>query len=75
MEALRLGYTRYTPNTGTSQLRAAICAKLADENGLRYEPDEIVVSNGAKQCIWQALLAVCSPGDEVKRCDTHLSQC
>lgn len=44
----------------------AICAKLESENGLRYSPDEIVVSNGAKQCIWQALLAVCSPGDEVR---------
>ena len=66
-EALRLGYTRYTPNTGTSALRGAICRKLADENGLHYAPDEVVVSNGAKQCIWQALLAVCSPGDEVRR--------
>lgn len=46
----------------------AVCAKLAAENGLAYEPDQIVVSNGAKQCIWQALLAVCSPGDEVSDC-------
>lgn len=65
IEALRLGYTRYTPNTGTSALRKAICAKLAEENGLAYSPDEVVVSNGAKQCIWQALLATCSEGDEV----------
>ena len=65
VEALRLGYTRYTPNTGTSALRAAICRKLEAENGLTYSPDEIVVSNGAKQCIWQALLATCSAGDEV----------
>ncbi|KAI7836238.1 hypothetical protein COHA_009878 [Chlorella ohadii] len=65
VEALRQGYTRYTPNTGTSALRKAICAKLQQENGLTYSPDEIVVSNGAKQCIWQGLLAVCSPGDEV----------
>lgn len=65
VEALRLGYTRYTPNTGTSALRKAVCAKLESENGLAYSPDEIVVSNGAKQCIWQALLATCSEGDEV----------
>lgn len=64
IEALRLGYTRYTPNTGTSALRKAICAKLEGENGLAYSPEEIVVSNGAKQCIWQALLATCSEGDE-----------
>ena len=65
VEALRTGVTRYTPNTGTSALRAAIAAKLRGENGLEYSPDEIVVSNGAKQAIWQALLAVCGPGDEV----------
>ena len=65
IEALRIGITKYTPNTGTSVLRNAICKKLAVENRLHYSPDEIVVSNGAKQCIWQALLATCSPGDEV----------
>ncbi|KAG2437246.1 hypothetical protein HXX76_005909 [Chlamydomonas incerta] len=63
--ALRQGYTRYTPNTGTSALRKAICKKLKEDNGLEYSPDEIVVSNGAKQSIWQAVLATCSPGDEV----------
>lgn len=65
MEALRLGITRYTPNTGTSSLRQAICDKLKTDNGLEYAANEIVVSNGAKQCIWQALLATCSEGDEV----------
>ena len=39
--------------------------KLAEENGLTYAANEIVVTNGAKQAIWQSLLAVCSPGDEV----------
>ncbi|GIL58559.1 hypothetical protein Vafri_13499 [Volvox africanus] len=63
--ALRAGYTRYTPNTGTTALRKAICKKLQDDNGLSYSPDEIVVSNGAKQSIWQAVLATVSPGDEV----------
>jgi bifunctional aspartate aminotransferase and glutamate/aspartate-prephenate aminotransferase len=65
IEALRTGITKYTPNTGTSALRAAICRKLEEENGLKYAPNEIVVSNGAKQAIWQALLATCSEGDEV----------
>jgi hypothetical protein len=122
VEALRQGHTRYTPNTGTSALRAAIAKKLKgagghggpevagaeaaeggrgpaaalarlrrgrrrrllpvpasdtlppthgppyqppDENGLDYSPSEIVVSNGAKQSIWQAVLAAVSPGDEV----------
>ncbi len=50
---------------GTSALRAAICDKLQQDNGLTYGPGDIVVSNGAKQSIWQALLATCSEGDEV----------
>ncbi|KAF6266274.1 pyridoxal phosphate-dependent transferase [Scenedesmus sp. NREL 46B-D3] len=65
IEALRDGFTRYTPNTGTSKLRQAIVDKLKVDNGLDYSPDEIVVSNGAKQAIWQGLLATVSPGDEV----------
>ncbi|RZB73131.1 Bifunctional aspartate aminotransferase and glutamate/aspartate-prephenate aminotransferase isoform D [Glycine soja] len=65
MNAIREGYTRYTPNAGTLELRQAICHKLKEENGITYSPDQIVVSNGAKQSIVQAVLAVCSPGDEV----------
>ena len=61
----RTGKTHYTPNTGTQALRQAICTKLLQENGLEYTPSQIIVSNGAKQSIWQALLAVCSEGDEV----------
>ena len=61
----RTGQTRYTPNTGTAALRAAICDKLKGENGLSHTPADIVVSNGAKQAIWQALLATCCEGDEV----------
>ncbi|CAD6228949.1 unnamed protein product [Miscanthus lutarioriparius] len=65
MNAIKDGYTRYTPNAGTLELRKAICAKLQGENGISYLPDQVLVSNGAKQCITQAVLAVCSPGDEV----------
>ncbi|KAI4354371.1 hypothetical protein L6164_003238 [Bauhinia variegata] len=65
INAIREGYTRYTPNAGTMELRKAICHKLKEENGLTYTPDQIVVSNGAKQSLVQAVLAVCSPGDEV----------
>lgn len=65
IEALKTGITRYTPNAGVPALRKAICDKLLEENRLRYEPDEIVLSNGAKQSVWQGILAVCSPGDEV----------
>ncbi|XP_022774933.1 bifunctional aspartate aminotransferase and glutamate/aspartate-prephenate aminotransferase-like [Durio zibethinus] len=65
INAIREGYTRYTPNAGTMELRMAICHKLKEENGISYTPDQILVSNGAKQSILQAVLAVCSPGDEV----------
>ena len=61
----RTGDTHYTANMGTPALRKAIQRKLQTENGLEYATDEIVVSNGAKQAIWQGLLATCSPGDEV----------
>jgi len=59
------GFTRYTPNTGTSELIAGIRKKLADENGLTYAADEVVVSNGAKQSVWQGVFATVSEGDEV----------
>lgn len=65
IKAIRDGHTRYTPNAGTLELRQAICQKLKEENGISYTPDQILVSNGAKQSILQAVVAVCSPGDEV----------
>ena len=66
VEALRTGITRYTPNAGTPALRAAIADKLRKENGLsNVTAGDVVVSNGAKQSIWQALLATCAEGDEV----------
>eukprot|EP00249_Psilotum_nudum_P013913 c24582_g1_i1 orf=373-1866(+) len=65
VKAIRDGYTHYTPNAGFLDLRISICHKLQDENGLTYTPDQILVSNGAKQSIMQAVLAVCLPGDEV----------
>ena len=67
----REGHTRYTPNTGTAALRQAICDKLQADNGLHYGPGDVVVSNGAKQAIWQALLATCAEGDEVGPLSTY----
>lgn len=61
----RQGFTRYTPNIGVAPLRQAIADKLRNENGLHYEPSQIVLSNGAKQSVWQAVFATCAPGDEV----------
>ncbi|MBU6497512.1 MAG: aminotransferase class I/II-fold pyridoxal phosphate-dependent enzyme, partial [Rhodospirillales bacterium] len=59
------GATRYTANAGTLELRQAIAAKLARENGLDYAPTEIIVTSGAKSAIYSALAATVEPGDEV----------
>ena len=58
-------YSRYSPVAGYPALRKAICAKLKNENGLASLPEEIVCSNGAKQCVCNAVMALVSPGEEV----------
>src|SRR5262245_10945132 len=55
VEAIHKGHTRYTEVGGTAALREAIARKLSEENGLAYDPKQIVVSNGAKHSIWNAL--------------------
>ncbi len=64
-EAIEKGATRYTALIGTLELRQAIAAKLARENGLTYDPADIIVTNGAKSAIYAALAATLQPGDEV----------
>lgn len=64
-EALKLGLTRYTPVAGTKELRGAICEKLERDNNLHYKPSEVIVSNGAKQALLNAFVAILNPGDEV----------
>ena len=63
--AIDAGITRYTAVAGTMDLRSKICEKLFRDNGLEYNPSEIIVSNGAKQVIFTALSAIINPGDEV----------
>lgn len=63
--ALDNGMTRYTPSSGTLELRTAICEKLKRDNGLEYEPDQIVVSNGAKHSLFNICQTILDPGDEV----------
>ncbi len=63
--ALARGETKYTPTAGTAELRRAISAKYLRENQLEYAPSRIVVSNGAKQVIYNALAATLDAGDEV----------
>jgi aspartate aminotransferase len=65
IKAMKDGYTKYTEEKGLKELREAICEKLERENGLKYEPEEIVVSNGAKHSLFNIFLSILNPGDEV----------
>lgn len=64
-QALDKGMTKYTPVPGLLELRQSICDKLKRDNKLNYTPKEIVVSNGAKQCIANVCLSLLDPNDEV----------
>ena len=64
-QALDEGYTKYTPVPGLPELREAIITKFKRDNDLDYKMDEIVVSNGAKQSIFNFCMALLNPGDEV----------
>lgn len=65
IKALQDGFTKYTPSSGLPELRTAISEKFAADNNLDYKPGQVVVSNGAKQSCYNAILACCEPGDEV----------
>lgn len=65
------GATRYPPTEGTMALRQAVSAKLERENGLAYGTDEIIISNGAKQVLFDALMATMEPCQEVLLCAPH----
>ncbi len=65
IDAIDGNFTRYTAGAGIIELREAISEKLKAENGLDYAPEQIVVSNGAKHAISNALLATVNPGEEV----------
>ena len=64
-EAMEAGHTRYGPAAGEPALREAIAHKLQTENRLTYGPDEIMVSNGAKQALYTLFQVLLQPGDEV----------
>jgi len=63
--AIEKGFTRYTAAQGTMDLRKAICAKLERENDLKYEPNQIIASSGAKHSLSNTFSAILNPGDEV----------
>jgi aspartate aminotransferase len=63
--AMAAGFTHYSPVAGIPELRAALARKLKAENGLAYAPADIVITNGAKQAIANAVLSLIEPGEEV----------
>jgi aspartate aminotransferase len=64
-DALKAGFTKYTPTAGIPELREAICAKLQRDNQLTYAPDQVLVSVGAKHSLYNIFQALLNEGDEV----------
>jgi len=63
--AIDAGKTKYTAPDGIIELKEAVCAKLARDNGLSYTPAQVSVASGGKQILYNALMATLNPGDEV----------
>lgn len=73
-EAAKAGQTRYPPTGGTAELKQAVMAKFKRENELDYSNSQIIISNGAKQVIFNALMASLEPGHEVLLCAPYFGQ-
>ncbi|HWP82245.1 MAG TPA: pyridoxal phosphate-dependent aminotransferase [Bacteroidota bacterium] len=65
IQAINENFTKYTANAGMPELLKAIAEKLRRENNIRVEPSGVIVSNGAKHSVYNALQAICDRGDEV----------
>lgn len=65
IKAIHDGFTKYTPASGTMELKEAVCKKFADCNKLHYNPNQIVISNGGKHSLTNIFEAILNPGDEV----------
>lgn len=65
IKAINEGFTKYTPASGTLELKNAIVNKFKTENNLDYDASQIVVSNGAKHSLVNVFMAILNPGDEV----------
>lgn len=65
VKAIHSGFTKYTPASGTQELKEAICRKFAAFNHLNYAPNQIVISNGGKHSLSNVFDAILNPGDEV----------
>ena len=65
IQAIRDNVTKYTPTAGTMDVRRAVCRRLDEDYGLKYEPANIVVTAGAKHVLYGVLRTLVDPGDEV----------
>ena len=65
IKAIEEGFTKYTPASGTVELKQAVCKKLDSFNHVHYEPSQIVISNGGKHALSNIFDAIINPGDEV----------
>ena len=63
--AIENNITRYTPASGTIELKQAVCDKIKRDTGLEYTTQNIVISNGGKHALSNAFDCICDPGDEV----------
>ena len=64
-EAIKAGFTKYTPASGTAELKKAVCEKLERDNSLDYAPDQVAISCGAKHALYNIFQVLCGKGDEV----------
>ena len=64
-KAIANNITRYTPASGTMALKEAVCGRMRQDCGIEYKPSQVVVTSGAKHCVYLALRALVNPGDEV----------
>lgn len=65
ISAIENNFTRYTPASGTLELKKAICDKIKKDTGLEYTTANIVISNGGKHALTNTFMAICDPGDEI----------
>ena len=65
ISAIKAGFTKYTDVPGIPELRKAVAEKFKRENGIDYEPDQIIISNGGKQALYQVFRTICEAGDQV----------
>ena len=65
IDAIRQGFTRYTPSEGTRELLMAVCRKFESDNDLCYQPENVMINSGGKFSTYLAMQALINPGDKV----------